>query len=999
MTTVRIDLRRPDADGVDVPATGYVQWKPTSRRHVEEGDEDYVVLPDSFMAPAQGEVEVAPTGPDWCWKVTERTLNLAGVTRHVAVPNTVGVVDYGDLVDVDPKTLDPAVEPEAAWNLALANLTAVVEDLQVAQVPPEEIAAAVAAWLDENPVEGVTQQQLDDAIAAVELTPGPKGDKGDTGDPGAPGAAGPANTLSIGTVTTGAAGSSASASVAGTAPNQTLNLTIPRGATGSTGAPGAPGTPGEDGQDGAPGADGADGASAYEVAVANGFVGTEAAWLASLVGPAGADGQDGAEGPEGPEGPQGEPGADGTGGAAPNGTVCVGDSQMSDSVVYGGTKKFHELVAEYTGATSLSIGYGGADSVAIAGMVGATLARITAPVTIPTTGAVTIPVANIDLPRAIQYEFAANQGVLGVHGAWNGSQAPTGDKTFTRTEAGTAVTVPAGTYFQPDRAQGLNGLVALCFMGHNDPGHGLTQANILPSLKAIAEKFQGRIVVFTPIPKPTDSPTLYAATEDAIVAEFGQRAIVTRKWLGQYGLTWAGITPTSDDIADVTAEAVPRSFFWTDSKHLNESARRVLARLAAEISIATGWVTPGVVVEPPPADTEDPTAPTIGTPTKTHNSVSLPFSGATDNTGVTGYSLRQDGVIVSGTFTTSPRVVTGLNPSTEYDFEIRARDAAGNVSPWSNLVTVTTDAAPIDTEDPTQPGVVVVSGLTTTGATITWPDSSDNVGVDHYLVTGVGADRTPTSPTFTFTGLTAATEYSGTVYAVDAAGNESTGRAFSFTTEAVAAGYDLNTEAGTIADWRADGLTTGVISSWAPTRGIETAALTANGTPEVIDALTPAGGKAVKFVRASQEYMTADWADYATPLTVVAVARHAALNSYIWAGHPSGPPFTNHYYGNDGNFYANVGAGAIYTTGNQTWNVHVIVFNGTQSRQYVNSGTPTTQTTTTGAAHTGITVAANGSKSTPGEIELARLVFVNRALTDAECKDVVTALKTAHGIA
>lgn len=35
------------------------------------------------------------------------------------------------------------------------------------------------------------------------------------------------------------------------------------------------------------GAPGAAGLSAYEVAVANGFVGTEAEWLASLVGPAG----------------------------------------------------------------------------------------------------------------------------------------------------------------------------------------------------------------------------------------------------------------------------------------------------------------------------------------------------------------------------------------------------------------------------------------------------------------------------------------------------------------------------------------------------------------------------------------------------------------------------------------------------------------------------------------------------------------------------------------
>lgn len=48
------------------------------------------------------------------------------------------------------------------------------------------------------------------------------------------------------------------------------------------------------------------GASAYEVAVANGFVGNEAAWLASLVGPSGAPGLDSTV-----PGPQGNPGNDG----------------------------------------------------------------------------------------------------------------------------------------------------------------------------------------------------------------------------------------------------------------------------------------------------------------------------------------------------------------------------------------------------------------------------------------------------------------------------------------------------------------------------------------------------------------------------------------------------------------------------------------------------------------------------------------------------------------
>ena len=50
------------------------------------------------------------------------------------------------------------------------------------------------------------------------------------------------------------------------------------------------------GYGGLQGPTGATGDSAYEVAVANGFVGTEAEWLASLVG---ADGADGAQGIDG----------------------------------------------------------------------------------------------------------------------------------------------------------------------------------------------------------------------------------------------------------------------------------------------------------------------------------------------------------------------------------------------------------------------------------------------------------------------------------------------------------------------------------------------------------------------------------------------------------------------------------------------------------------------------------------------------------------------------
>jgi hypothetical protein len=71
------------------------------------------------------------------------------------------------------------------------------------------------------------------------------------------------------------------------------------------------------------------GESAYEVAVANGFVGTETQWLASLVGPAGANGATGPQGPTGPTGPtgpQGPAGASGGGSAAVPPTIVTGST-------------------------------------------------------------------------------------------------------------------------------------------------------------------------------------------------------------------------------------------------------------------------------------------------------------------------------------------------------------------------------------------------------------------------------------------------------------------------------------------------------------------------------------------------------------------------------------------------------------------------------------------------------------------------------------------------
>ena len=53
------------------------------------------------------------------------------------------------------------------------------------------------------------------------------------------------------------------------------------------------------------------GKSAYEIALQNGFDGTEEEWLESLKGEPGAKGEQGDVGPAGPQGPQGVPGEKG----------------------------------------------------------------------------------------------------------------------------------------------------------------------------------------------------------------------------------------------------------------------------------------------------------------------------------------------------------------------------------------------------------------------------------------------------------------------------------------------------------------------------------------------------------------------------------------------------------------------------------------------------------------------------------------------------------------
>ena len=94
-----------------------------------------------------------------------------------------------------------------------------------------------------------------------------------------------------------------------------------QGAAGADGINGTNGVDGTNGTNGVDGAPGADGKSAFQIALDNGYQGTEVQWLASLkgdtgaTGAAGSNGNDGAPGAQGPTGAAGSNGNDGAPGA------------------------------------------------------------------------------------------------------------------------------------------------------------------------------------------------------------------------------------------------------------------------------------------------------------------------------------------------------------------------------------------------------------------------------------------------------------------------------------------------------------------------------------------------------------------------------------------------------------------------------------------------------------------------------------------------------------
>jgi len=131
----------------------------------------------------------------------------------------------------------------------------------------------------------------------------------------------------------------------------------------------------------------------------------------------------------------------------------------------------------------------------------------------------------------------------------------------------------------------------------------------------------------------------------------------------------------------------------------------IAADAAGNESAPSGTVTATTLV-----DTEAPTAPTNLTVVNTgSNEVKIQWTASTDNVAVTGYEIFVNNVSF-GSVSGVTAMVTDLQPLTTYTMYVVAKDAAGNVSAASNMITVTTGEVGTDCGNETFDNIPAASG-------------------------------------------------------------------------------------------------------------------------------------------------------------------------------------------------------------------------------------------------------------------------------------------------
>lgn len=144
------------------------------------------------------------------------------------------------------------------------------------------------------------------------------------------------------------------------------------------------------------------------------------------------------------------------------------------------------------------------------------------------------------------------------------------------------------------------------------------------------------------------------------------------------------------------------------------------------------------------------------------------------------YQIFQNGTKIGSVVGTTYSVI-GLNPSTTYEFTVKAVDSTGLLALGLSVTATTTAASVVGLADVTN---LSYANLTSTSVTLNWTASiSSNVIAYDIYYQGAAIGTTPAN-TFDLANLLPNTTYAYTVFAKDSSGNASSGALINFTTPA-----------------------------------------------------------------------------------------------------------------------------------------------------------------------------------------------------------------------
>jgi len=167
--------------------------------------------------------------------------------------------------------------------------------------------------------------------------------------------------------------------------------------------------------------------------------------------------------------------------------------------------------------------------------------------------------------------------------------------TFTRDTAGTSVPVTRPMPFFYTNGEARRGDITVIWAGRNNftEDNGDRAFRDIKAMTDYLNTLDKRFLVLavhngTGEGAGTVNYPLITGLNARLLAEYGRRFVDHRRYLVQYGLADAGITPTSQDTADVTADTVPASL-RADSIHQNEAGKQITAKQVELRLKEMGW--------------------------------------------------------------------------------------------------------------------------------------------------------------------------------------------------------------------------------------------------------------------------------------------------------------------------------------------------------------------------------------------------------------------------